>query len=88
MPPRDFTFWAKIPVGVKFQCRKVESAEKMANFGDYPGDLIFPLLPGILGGCSREPQLHDHAVQKVLSSADVPPEKLLDLPGLPRCKNL
>ena len=43
---------------------------------------------GILGGRSQEVQLSDHTVQKVLSSADVPPEKLLDLPGLPRCKNL
>ena len=60
----------------------------MANFGDYPGDFIFPLLPGILGGRSREAQQHDHAVQKVQSPADVPPEKLLDLLGLPRYKNL
>ena len=23
---------------LKFHCRKVESTEEMANFGDYPGD--------------------------------------------------
>ena len=60
----------------------------MANFSDYLRDFIFPLLLGILGGRSREARLYDHAVQKVLSSADVPPEKLLDPPASPRCKNL
>ena len=60
----------------------------MANSGDYPEDFIFPILLGILGGRSREARLYDYTVQRVLSPADVPPEKLLDLQGLPRCKNL
>ena len=60
----------------------------MVNFGDYLRDFIFPLLLGILVGRLREARLYDHTVQKVLSSTNVPPEKLLDLLGLPRCKNL
>ena len=74
MPPRDFTFWAKIPAGA---IKIAQTMQNSWNFSWHFGRLFT--------GVST---MWSYNLQKVLSSADVPPEKLLDLPGLPRCKNL
>ena len=88
MPPRDFTFWVKIPVGVNFNVGKSSPLKKWQTSAikrEISYFLFFLVFWVAVHG-----RLNYMIMQykKFCPQQDVPPEKLLALPGLPRCNAL